>query len=51
MIANAEGYPGDPSGARLLREAELQLWIWRAEQRRLSVPKLRRAKSGSPLAA
>jgi hypothetical protein len=31
IIANAEGYPGETSAARLHREAELQLWIWRTE--------------------
>jgi hypothetical protein len=34
IIANAEGYPGETNAARLHREAELQLWIWRAENRR-----------------
>jgi hypothetical protein len=33
IIANAEGYPGESSAARLHREAELQLWIWRNETR------------------
>ena len=31
VIANAEGYPAESSAMRLYREAELQLWIWRAE--------------------
>ncbi len=33
VIANAEGYPQESSGARLHAEAELQLWIWRTETR------------------
>lgn len=40
MIANVEGYPGEDSAARLHREAELQLWSWRAENRH--PPKARR---------
>ena len=31
VIANAEGYPSVTSDTRLHDEAELQLWIWRAE--------------------
>ena len=31
VIANAEGYPAESNAMRLHREAELQLWIWRAE--------------------
>jgi hypothetical protein len=34
IIANAEGYPGESNTSRLLREAELQLWIWRTETKR-----------------
>ena len=34
LIANREGYPSESAGARLLEEAELQLWIWRAEIRK-----------------
>lgn len=37
MIANAEGYPAETSAARLYREAELQLWIWRNETRQRAV--------------
>ena len=33
IIANVEGYPGEDSAVRLHREAELQLWIWRSEDR------------------
>jgi hypothetical protein len=40
LIANAEGYPSPTSGSRLFDEAELQLWIWRAEtQQRRSAPR------------
>src|SRR5688572_31968167 len=34
MIANVEGYPEAENAARLHREAELQLWIWRSENRK-----------------
>jgi hypothetical protein len=34
MIANIEGYPEDENTARLHREAELQLWIWRSENQK-----------------
>jgi hypothetical protein len=33
IIADAEGCPSASIGARLHREAELQLWIWRTETR------------------
>ena len=34
IIANAEGYPGESNASRLHREAELQLWAWRTENKR-----------------
>lgn len=34
IIANTEGYPCEAAAARLRDEAELQLWIWRTENRR-----------------
>jgi hypothetical protein len=36
IIANAEGYPSEKSAARLLDEAELQLWAARSEKPRRS---------------
>ena len=33
VIANREGYPPENSESRLHDEAELQLWIWRVENR------------------
>jgi hypothetical protein len=36
IIANAEGYPPECAESRLHDEAELQLWIWRAEARKRS---------------
>lgn len=34
IIAHAEGCPCESAAPRLRDEAELQLWIWRAETRR-----------------
>lgn len=51
VIANAEGYPAESNAVRLHREAELQLWIWRAETRqRARLGERRRgARAGSML--
>jgi hypothetical protein len=45
IIANAEGIPGESSAERLHREAELQLWIWRTENRQ---PLIRRRPADAP---
>jgi hypothetical protein len=52
IIANAEGYPAEASAARLHREAELQLWIWRNETRQRASGRLNRPnKSKWPASA
>jgi len=45
LIANTEGYPAESNAARLYREAELQLWIWRTENGRPSPPRRQRVRS------
>ena len=42
VIANAEGYPNGSSSSRLHDEAELQLWIWRTENRQRPLRRLPR---------
>jgi hypothetical protein len=45
IIANAEGYPAESNALSLYREAELQLWIWRTENRRRG-PRKRALRQG-----
>ena len=48
VIANAEGYPSESNRARLLREAELQLWIWRTENRHRASRRQRESSDVDP---
>ena len=47
VIANAEGVSDESEALRLYREAELQLWLWRAENR-LRTPQPKRTREGRP---
>lgn len=51
IIADAEGVPDQSETARLLDEAELQLWAWRTENRRRDARSRRAPPSGESLLA
>lgn len=48
VIANMEGCPPETNAESLYREAELQLWIWRTENRQRASRDASRTSTRSP---